>query len=265
MVEILTQTCIGCGRCVADCFPRNLFLSDGKAHVKRVCMECGHCFTVCPTGAVRISGYPEDGVMELKDAPAADGEALLALIKSRRSIRRYQDRPVPDEVIARVLEAGRFTPTGGNRQDVRYVVVRAALPRLRQLVWESLERLLESEDWSEGPRRRYRATLRLMARAHRADPANDGLFFSAPALLLVLSSAPLDGALAASTVELMAHAQGLGALFSGFIHTALAASGEACALLDIDPAQLCACLLLGYPDVTYRRTVPRKSTQVRWL
>jgi nitroreductase len=40
--------------------------------------------------------------------------------------RYYKSDPVPDEVIRRALDAARFAPNGGNRQPIRWVVVRDA-------------------------------------------------------------------------------------------------------------------------------------------
>jgi nitroreductase len=45
-------------------------------------------------------------------------------VKNRRSIRSYQNRPVEEEKIERVLEAARWAPSAGNLQSVEYVVVR---------------------------------------------------------------------------------------------------------------------------------------------
>ena len=44
-------------------------------------------------------------------------------IKTRRSVRSYQDKPIPEEVLTRILEAGRMAPSGGNRQPWKFVVV----------------------------------------------------------------------------------------------------------------------------------------------
>ncbi len=51
-------------------------------------------------------------------------ESLLALLKSRRSIRRYRPDPVPDEMIEQLLEAGRWAPSASNRQPWDFIVVR---------------------------------------------------------------------------------------------------------------------------------------------
>src|SRR4051794_22883825 len=40
-----------------------------------------------------------------------------------QAVRQYQDRPVPDEVLRRVLEAGRLTASGMNAQPWHFIVV----------------------------------------------------------------------------------------------------------------------------------------------
>jgi len=44
-------------------------------------------------------------------------------IKQRRSIRKFLDKPVPNEVIQQLLEAARLAPSGSNRQPWRFIVV----------------------------------------------------------------------------------------------------------------------------------------------
>ena len=50
-------------------------------------------------------------------------EAMNNLL-NRRSVRKYQDKQVTDELLDQVLEAGLFAPTGMNRQNVVMVAVR---------------------------------------------------------------------------------------------------------------------------------------------
>ena len=47
-------------------------------------------------------------------------------------IRRYQDRPVPDELLQQILEAARWAPSATNRQPWRFIVIRD--PQLRSQV-----------------------------------------------------------------------------------------------------------------------------------
>ena len=50
-------------------------------------------------------------------------EAMKNLLE-RRSIRKYKDTQVPDELLDQVLTAGLYAPTGMNRQNVIMVAVR---------------------------------------------------------------------------------------------------------------------------------------------
>lgn len=48
------------------------------------------------------------------------------LIRRRYSVRAYRPDPVPEEALARILEAGRLAPTAANRQPFRIVVLQTA-------------------------------------------------------------------------------------------------------------------------------------------
>ena len=49
--------------------------------------------------------------------------SLTDLILSRRSIRRYEAKKIPDEDLRRILEAGRQAPSAANRQPIKFVIV----------------------------------------------------------------------------------------------------------------------------------------------
>lgn len=50
---------------------------------------------------------------------------FLELAKKRYSVRQYESRPVEEEKLQRILEAGRVAPTGANRQPQRLIIVRS--------------------------------------------------------------------------------------------------------------------------------------------
>lgn len=62
---------------------------------------------------------------------------MLSLFNSRQSERRYLDRPVEMEKIARITEAGRLSPSACNGQPWRFIVVDE--PALRQQVASATE------------------------------------------------------------------------------------------------------------------------------
>ena len=49
--------------------------------------------------------------------------SLLEVILSRRSIRSYENKEIPQEILRQILEAGRQAPSAANRQTIRFVVV----------------------------------------------------------------------------------------------------------------------------------------------
>lgn len=54
-----------------------------------------------------------------------------SVLEKRRSIRKFDTRPIPKEIVEAILEAGRRAPSGGNIQPWRYVVVEDEAVRKR--------------------------------------------------------------------------------------------------------------------------------------
>jgi nitroreductase len=52
---------------------------------------------------------------------------ILDIIKTRRSIRKFEGRQVPGQLTEKVLEAGRWAPSGLNNQPWRFAVIRDAV------------------------------------------------------------------------------------------------------------------------------------------
>lgn len=48
---------------------------------------------------------------------------LFEAIQNRRSIRSFEDRPVPDDIVRRIVEAGQWAPSACNRQDWKFIVI----------------------------------------------------------------------------------------------------------------------------------------------
>jgi len=48
---------------------------------------------------------------------------ILDLLRSRYSVRKFQDRPIPANVLSEMLEAGRLSPSGGNAQSWDFGVI----------------------------------------------------------------------------------------------------------------------------------------------
>jgi len=49
---------------------------------------------------------------------------ILRVIRERRSVRKYKRDPIPDEVLLRVLDAARLSPSGKNLQPWKFIIVK---------------------------------------------------------------------------------------------------------------------------------------------
>lgn len=269
MIIVDKEKCIGCGLCVKDCFPGIIKIVDNKAKVRNLaCIKCGHCIAVCPKGAVSIDEYNMEDVKDYnEDEFKIEPDRLLNFIKFRRSIRQFKNKDVEIEKITKIIEAGRFTQTGTNSQNVSYIVVKDNIEKLKEMAFESLK--FKAEVILNGQNEEYKSYGRLwikMYNEYKENPKlNDKLFFNAPVLILVVSESPVNAALASSNMELMTNALGLGTFFSGFFAIAAKENEEIRNLLGLeDNKEIVTSMIIGYPNVKYTRTVPRKNSCISW-
>ena len=160
-----------------------------------------------------------------------------------------------------LLQAGRYTATAKNNQDCCFVFVQNELDQLKTMVWDFIDNMEKQES-----RHIARELLPYVSfnRRRKAYAEDDYLFRNAPVVLYITSDWPLDAGLAAQTIETMAVSMGMGALYNGYLARITDANPEAKKWLGIEGKTIKACMLLGYPDRTYRRTAPRKSANVIW-
>jgi nitroreductase len=113
------------------------------------------------------------------------------LIYTRRSIRDWIDKEVPDEMIEKILDAGRAAPIGCNMGHVRFVVLKD--PEEKKWIWSDIST-------------KNAAVIIVICHDKRVAPAvgQDKLVPQNPGF---------DAAAAADHMLLMAHALGLGAVW----------------------------------------------------
>lgn len=49
---------------------------------------------------------------------------LIQIIKTRRSIRKYVDKPIPEEILQDILDCARLAPSANNKQPWLFVVIK---------------------------------------------------------------------------------------------------------------------------------------------
>lgn len=146
---------------------------------------------------------------------------LLEIMKTRRSIRRYKETDVSDELLEKIMEAGRWSPSGDNAQPWRFIVVRdpeikKALGKIategsgRRFTAEYFTgRMQERFEGLKDPEKKDRAFKKLISGEVSSFLAD------APVIIVVCAKldvwdVPYDSAMATQNMQLMAHALGLG-------------------------------------------------------
>lgn len=258
-VLIDSEKCAGCGSCVADCQRRVLEIQGGKAVVANShCLKCGHCLAICPANAVTLAGYRDEIVTMPGHAVFLNEKDFMTHLKFRRSIRQYKDAPVEKEKLEKIIEAGRITPTASNMQNVRYIILQDD----REAVEDEVLAMYKSHsDLSDA----LSARMKIPVSAVHERLKRGFLFHKAPAVILAISQSEINACLAAMNMELAAETLGLGAVYVGLFTRPANENKKLREWLGIaDDESIAACLALGYPNVQYFRSAPRKEANVIW-
>ena len=167
------------------------------------------------------------------------------LLLSRRSCRKYLPAMPSEEMIAKVIEAGLYAPSGHNQQSWLIVPVtnRDVQARLRQV---------NAEIWGKS-----------------FDP-----FYNAPVIIIVFADRSKttyvnDGSLALGNMMLAAHELGLGSCWINRARETFQRVEWQAWMREvgIDPEQYegIGHLALGYPDGPLPAPMPRKPDRVLWV
>ena len=262
MISIDTSRCVGCGKCVDDCISSCLVLREGKAVYRKRCIKCGHCVAICPKRAVSIPTYDMSDVEEYDPAQFdLDPKKLLRTIKFRRSIRDFQQRPVEAVKIKDIINAGRCSPSASNRQEFHFYVIQENIREFKRIVWDLLEKQLAGK--VNMPREMLRPVSRFYDMKQK-NAEHDYLFRNAPVILFVECNAELDAGVAAQNMELTAVANGLGVMYDQYLSFVTKINRDALQFLGARGDKFLVAMLVGYPNVRFVRTAPRKNTNITW-
>ena len=304
------KRCIRCGS------SKSAFV--GMPYFGKICLACRNCEAVCPNQALRFphfysvekgrwhyefdypektgGGYPNP--LRLAEPPEFD--AIVSrltetekVIYQRRSTRVYKPEQVPDDMIHRILEAGRFAPSAGNCQGWKFTVLqdRALMDEIGDGTRKFLHTFSKLYQGKSLPRTLLKNTLAIMkpdgidqrpmlavqaliTPKFGKEPLS--VFFNAPTAILILGHKQYISDMAFGTgvcgqnIVLAAHSLGLGTCYVGFATSAL----------NMDPRMkkfktrlgmvwpyetVAEIITVGYPAVRMDRVVEREFPRVVWV
>jgi ferredoxin len=150
IVSINQDLCKACGICGRVC-PRHIPVTTENGNKKittisperfNLCMQCGHCAAVCSNGAIEVESLNQEEFLPVK-AHGINDHQFLSLLQQRRSVRRYKNKPLPRDIINRIIDAAHSSPTGTGRKTTGVIIIDdpEILARFSGLVYKAYEGL----------------------------------------------------------------------------------------------------------------------------
>ncbi len=286
-VTIDRVLCDACGCCVRVCAGDVLRLENGAVLIDTTrlfgCVGCAHCMLVCPTDAIAVHGR-DTSPADVRELPPpetrADFDSLLALLLSRRSVRRFRSSEVGEEAIQRIVEAVSTAPMGLPPSDVEILVLRGR-SRVQEFAGDIVDAIRRSQ-WFVSPlmttlmrpfigkeaAEMFRTFLRPLAHElpEKRAQGEDWLLYDAPLAMYFHTSPysdPADPVIAATYAMLAAESLGLGSCMIGTVAPILKSYRKVAEKYGIPPKNQQGILVIfGYPSVTFRRAVKRRPGRV---
>ncbi len=312
------KKCTKCGRCFDACptygytwQKDEIPVPGGYGGFEQACFNCWNCVAVCPADAITMRGSysvlkgrykdhltgevtPPEPMGGKNEKSYEDFRAELTEVEhavySRRSNRLFKKKDVPEEMLKRIIEAGRFAPSAGNCQPYSFVVLTnkelikeyetKAMKSMvtvkniylnekkRKPIWKnalfSLGSYLSVNAFDPRP-------ITAMVKAEK----NDGkIHFDAPAVIIILKNKrgvgnpDLDSGICAQNIVLAAHSLGLGTCYIGLTIESLktpAMAGMRRKLGIKDPFEPATSIAVGFPKGKIDGIVARNTPEISWI
>jgi len=304
-MKVDPEKCTGCGLCVENCPFRTWEMGgDNVPRFKEdwACFSCYNCMVACPVDAISIvepyhvdAGFwktyphplPAVYPLQPQDAEGNPDEwnEVEKVIYTRRSVRNFSDKPIPEPLIRRVLEAGRAAPSSGNAQPWKFIVVtnKALINEMNEGAWSiltGLHRLYASEETVKTLAARYEASPnpgsydpRIILGGigtglhNRVSPV---LLGASVVILIAADSRSIGGpqiqvGICGTNMVLVANSLGLKATWVGFVAVCNMVPSIMEKLGLKEPFSIANSIVLGYPRFKQEGIVPREFRPITWL
>ena len=185
----------------------------------------------------------------------------LNSIHKRRSVRAYEAKKVPKDVIETIIEAANNAPSGMNSQPWRFVVVEDEALHSKMLNTAMPNAKTMLEPLKEADPERYQLIMK------RYEELDDPIYYSAPAIIFVIGAgkyADLSCPLACQNIMLSAFSLGLGSCWVAF-GSFITENEEITKALELkEDEKIFGPILIGYPKGD---TAPpeKKPPVVKWI
>ena len=284
MISINSSLCDNCRNCILCC-PWHIFIDNNEKIPKIVneelCVLCGHCVAVCEKNAIIHCNFPRDFIEPIEENLIPNFNQTLELIRTRRSIRAFHDKPVEEEKIRKIISGSCFAPSSNNKHLTEYTLVKdiMVLEKIKNLTLDFFEEIYKKLD---NPIFKYLFLIYNKEKAKRSIeqlPAynklletckngQDLILHNAPVLLFLHSNkntsfSKIDDSLTLQNLILLCHSMNLGSFYAGYVVAACQNNNKIQKLLHIPKEnRINGCLAIGYPRLIYKNCIKRKNPNI---
>jgi nitroreductase/NAD-dependent dihydropyrimidine dehydrogenase PreA subunit len=269
LFTIDTEKCDKDGICAIECPAQIIEMTeDGPVPAKgaeEICIQCGHCVAICPKAAFRLDFLSPDQCMPIEKEKMLDPDQTEHFLRSRRSIRRYKEKPVPRDLFEKALEVSCCAPTGSNRQTVKWLVIDK-----REDVQKIAAHVI---DWMQYITKTYPEIAEMMNTERlisQWDQGIDRICRDAPQLVFTYASdefgsGAADCHTALAYLELALPGFGLGSCWAGYVNYAVSQWPALAKALDLPEKHTChGALMVGFSKFRYQRAPKRNAPDIRY-
>lgn len=303
-MKVDPEKCNGCGLCIENCIFRAWEMGDDNVPRFKdnwACFSCYNCMVACPVDAISIvepyhvdAGFwktyphPLSAVYPLQPQDASgnldEWNEVEKVIYARRSVRNFSDKPVPEPLVRRVLEAGRAAPSSGNCQPWKFVVVtnKALIDEMNEAargILTGLHRMYANDE-----------TVQTLAAGYEASPNPatydpriirggigtalvnrvNSVLLGAPVVILIAADTRSIGGpqiqvgICGTNMILAANSLGIKATWVGFVSVCNMVPSIMQKLGLQAPFSITSSVVLGYPRFKQEGVVPREFRPITW-
>ena len=190
-------------------------------------------------------------------------------ILTRRSTRKYLNKPVSKELLEKIIETGRYAPSGGNSQSNHFIVIQN-----KQIIAHLVKMVEKAFSQMEITENMYRS---LQNSINLSKKGGYVFCYNAPVLIIVANKKDYgnnqaDCTLALENMMLEANELDLGSCYINQLKW-LNEDQKILSYLQSfgmnEDERVYGSLIVGYPDTNdgkpLRKALPRKGNEVTWL
>lgn len=181
---------------------------------------------------------------------------IVELIKSRRSIRKYLDKPLSKETIDTLIESAKWAPSGMNEQPWGFIVIqdKNLIKKISDLAIPYINRLIAKDP-------------KLLRYKKRMNVKNFSILYHAPCVIIILGkkksfSYANDCSMAAQNLMLAAWSMNIGSCWVGMTKVLEEDNWFIKTFQIPDEYAIVAPIALGYSDQKDVPVIERKPVEI---